>query len=281
MGYSHYEKISIKDPNFPIIFYDVKNSQNRTTGFYLHWHENVEILYFTGGTNTLQLNNHQIQVQKGDLIVINSNTIHSMPSKPVDCTYYCLIIDKLFCDSYFIPFGDLLFEECIRDPNISNWFEKIINEMTKKDALYKSMVKAYVVSLLVHLSREHSYSNVSFHHEAQNNKLKMVKKSLTYMSAHFTEPLSVDDIAQYVGFSKYYFCHVFKELTGQTVLDYINVLRCSHAKKLLQSGNFNISESALESGFQNLSYFTKTYKKYMGCLPSKEVIEHSISLSDK
>ena len=51
--------------------------------------------------------------------------------------------------------------------------------------------------------------------------------------------------------------------------NYLNYTRCSYARKLLASGRYNVSESAEHSGFSNLSYFAKTYKKYMGELPSQ------------
>ena len=59
---------------------------------------------------------------------------------------------------------------------------------------------------------------------------------------------------------------VFKEVTRRTPVDYINFIRCNYARNLLLSGRYNVSESAEMSGFKNLSYFSKTYKKYMGCL---------------
>jgi AraC-like DNA-binding protein len=49
---------------------------------------------------------------------------------------------------------------------------------------------------------------------------------------------------------------------------YINILRCEHARKMLQNGNYRVEEVAYLCGFDNMSYFSKTYKKYMGCLPS-------------
>ncbi|ELP5185316.1 helix-turn-helix transcriptional regulator, partial [Clostridium perfringens] len=72
--------------------------------------------------------------------------------------------------------------------------------------------------------------------------------------------------------SKYYTCRTFKEVTGKTILDYINHIRCINARNLILYNGYTISESAYKSGFNNLSYFSKTYKKYMGLLPSEEKI---------
>ena len=89
-----------------------------------------------------------------------------------------------------------------------------------------------------------------------------------YEAHHHPEPFSMDSVCRETGFSKSYICHTFKEVTGQTVLDYVNFLRCNHARSLLASGKYNVGESALQSGFSNLSYFSRTYRRIMGELPS-------------
>ena len=71
-----------------------------------------------------------------------------------------------------------------------------------------------------------------------------------------------------MGFSKHYICHSFKEITGYTIIEYLNILRCNNAKNLLLTGQYSISQCAEKSGFHNLSYFTRTYQKYMQELPS-------------
>ena len=83
--------------------------------------------------------------------------------------------------------------------------------------------------------------------------------------------IAADSISTEAGFSKYYFCRSFKEITGRTVIDYLNLTRCSHAQSLLLSGSCNVSECAEQCGFQNLSYFSKTYRRYMGHSPSNQL----------
>ena len=68
--------------------------------------------------------------------------------------------------------------------------------------------------------------------------------------------------------SKYYFCRIFKNITGSTVIKYLNMYRCMKARELLSSGKYTVSEAALECGFENMSYFSKTYKAYSGSVPS-------------
>lgn len=96
------------------------------------------------------------------------------------------------------------------------------------------------------------------------------------MRKNYANDLNVDSISNHFGFSKYYFCHIFKEITGITIVKMLNYIRCEEAKRMLKSDNFNISEVALACGFNNLSYFTKTYKNIMGKLPSETKNMHHI-----
>ena len=63
---------------------------------------------------------------------------------------------------------------------------------------------------------------------------------------------------------------VIMEVTGYSPISFLNLLRCTRAQEYLTSGRFNVSETAALCGFENLSYFSRTYKKHMGMLPSSK-----------
>ena len=265
-----YEKHATMNPNFPIIFHPAKYTQG-TVGFYMHWHEHIEILYFIEGCTDVIIDNTQITAKEGDIAVINSNCMHAMSLKPLDCKYHCLIIDKVFFNSFFDPMEAITFDNLIENPQVAQLLDNIAFEMSQKKDYYKQSVKANVFLLLCEISRNHNKFPSSIKDKTGSQKLTMVKNAINFINTHYKEPITIDDIVTYVGFSKYHFCHTFKEVTGNTTFDYINILRCNQSRKLLRTGAYNVSESALLSGFNNLSYFTKTYKKHMGVLPSQDV----------
>lgn len=271
VNYSHsnFEQHIYKDPNFPIVLHFDTNNPN-THEFYLHWHEPLEILFFTNHQADVTIEAVRVTAKKGDVVVINSNHLHSLFADQDGCSYHCLIIDKVFCDMFSIPIEDTNFNELVTDPNVSELFKKIVLEMKERGPLYKTSVKSYVLELLVILCRCHCNLNVSLSDRPNQKKMSLVKKAISYIGAHFREKISVEEICSHIGFSKYYFCRTFKEVTGKTVVEYINILRCNHARKLLDSNDYNVSESAILSGFANMSYFTRLYKKLFGKLPSEK-----------
>ena len=98
-----------------------------------------------------------------------------------------------------------------------------------------------------------------------------MRNTFQYIYDNFQKPISTKDISDAMNVSQYYLSHVFKSSTGKTVLEILQFVRCKNAYAMLSSGKFNVSQSAFKSGFNNLSYFSKTYKKIMGKLPTDEL----------
>lgn len=268
-----YENHVYKDTNFPIIFHEIDLSRGHKE-FTMHWHENIELLYFIEGKGAVTCDILQLEAGAGDIVVVNSNNLHDVQSVTPNCRYYCLIVDKFFCDSFDLLVGDICFVELINDKLIREYFDIIIQEMLSLKAYYKVSVKSSILRILIHLCRHYSVDNTAMIHLKGGKKLDMVKAAISHIRKHYKEELSIDEICSNIGFSKYYCCHIFKEITGRTIVDYINFLRCSYAHKQLSLGTRNVSEIMEMSGFKNLSYFSKVYKKHMGKCPSKEQVKH-------
>ncbi|MCB1231954.1 MAG: helix-turn-helix transcriptional regulator [Verrucomicrobiae bacterium] len=98
------------------------------------------------------------------------------------------------------------------------------------------------------------------------DRIEMAK---AWLEAHFDEPLSLAALAEHVGCSTHYLSRTFSDATGKTISQYLRALRIEKAARLISSGRFNVSEAALEVGYQSLSHFSKAFLKEKGCLPSR------------
>jgi AraC-like DNA-binding protein len=263
-----YEKLVYEDEKFPIIFhFDISNKTNR--GVIPHWHENIELLFFKKGDAMVIIDNSFITAKPGDIAVVNSNHFHNIVAIDGEINYYCLIIDKEFCREFDFDTEEYFLNSLIYDESAQKIFDEIVAEFDKKDTYYKSAIKSSIISLLTYLYRNYKSDTVGFDYKFQSSQINMVKDSIKFVQTHYQSQISIDDIAKEVGYSKYYLLHNFKKITGYTVISYINFFRCIKAKKLIGQSK-GISEVALACGFENQSYFTKTYKKYMGVVPSQE-----------
>lgn len=257
------------DPCFPIIFHLDTLHGPAQSGEALHWHEDVELLYCIHGEGTVLSNASRIPMREGDLAVVNANHLHMVLSDGF-CQYYCLIVGKALTRGMDLPLGEFPLQERITDPDVQLRFSSIIREMDACAPYYKPAVLAEVAALSAHLCRSYAAGEDLLQGSHRDNRVEMVKSAVAYVRANCTQELSVDEICRHAGFSKYYFCRTFKEITGFTVVGYVNFLRCQNARALLSSGEYNVGESAELSGFHNMSYFTRTYKSLMGALPSEQ-----------
>ena len=94
-----------------------------------------------------------------------------------------------------------------------------------------------------------------------------VKTVMTYVRQNLASPLSLDLLAGHAGVSKFHLSREFKSTTGITIITYINLCRCGEAKRLIGEGR-SVSEAATMCGFENMSYFTRIFKRYFQTTPS-------------
>lgn len=96
---------------------------------------------------------------------------------------------------------------------------------------------------------------------------RTIRELISYVNEHYTEKLSLEDAADYVGFSREYFCRFFKQHMGLTFLRYLNEVRISHAGRLLSSTDLSISEIMNTCGFTNQTIFNRLFKEIYGMTP--------------
>ena len=99
--------------------------------------------------------------------------------------------------------------------------------------------------------------------------LSRVTKARAFLESHLEETLDLQAIATAVGCSPFYLSRTFSATTGMTISQYVRKLRIEKAAELLVTGRYNVSEAAVEVGYQSLSHFSKAFQQVKGCLPSK------------
>ena len=233
----------------------------------IHWHENIELIYAFSPT-AVYYNGSEILADHGDIIVINSNTLHDIRTCSEEpASYLCVIVDVKLCEALGLDIKNISVNNIIRDKNVSDLLIKMLNEIEYKKKYYIANIKAYICQILVYLCR--NYEQDTQNNPINTKNITLVKKVINFINTNYNKDISLGDISKNMEYSKYYLIHTFREMTGLTILDYVNSVRIKESTKLLEKGNMSINEIALSSGFENQSYFSKVFKKYMGCTPSQ------------
>ena len=95
----------------------------------------------------------------------------------------------------------------------------------------------------------------------------IVRKAMAYMHAHYMDAISRQDVARHASVSEGYLNRCFKQELGLAPLAYLNRYRINQAKVLLTAGRGSVTEIALATGFANINYFSRIFRKVVGVSP--------------
>lgn len=140
---------------------------------------------------------------------------------------------------------------------LNNHFLKNLQQITTMDTLcfkLQEIVEAFSESMFNYIPSKNS---------------ELVKKSMLYISEHFNEPINLEDVASHVHLHPSYFSTMFKQSTGSSFKEYLNMVRIEESKRLLSNTDFSIIDIAVAVGFEDQSYFSKVFKKYTGLTPKQ------------
>lgn len=259
-----YETHTMRDPLLPFIYHhSFKVSQRNGLP---NWHENIELLYCTGGKGYIQCGPERYPFVQGDIFVVNADTPHSICSEG-SVLYRCLIIDNSFCTSNGIPISDLHFQASIQDESLVDLFCQVSDAYDTFDPsriCAIADIRCAVLQLLRLLCTRYTVEKPAQANAAANAH---VKEALIYIRKNLSNPLSLDEIADHVGVSKFHLSREFKAFTGKTIIQTVNLIRCTEAKSMIENGT-SVCDAAVSCGFENLSYFSRAFKKVFGLLPS-------------
>lgn len=264
---SRHETHLWKDPQLPFIFNRL--TRDRTSPpEQTNWHENVELIFAVRGEGDVLCDGNRIALCEGELAVIQPNALHDVCSQ-TSITYDYLIVDRSFCQANYFDTNLLAFRRAaIRDPLLTECFARLVEEYGKDRAepFRTQMIRATVLTVMAQLGRLCG-EPIGWHDDPR--VLSAVKTVIGRIRSEFADPdLSPAELADGVGLSRSYFARRFRQVTGFTCAEYINLIRCERAKELLAEGRPECGEIAQLCGFGSHSYFTRVFRATVGMPPS-------------
>ena len=136
----------------------------------------------------------------------------------------------------------------------------------QKKPHYEILCISRFLHILSLIQRETGRTN-----DACDKHFRSIERAVQHMNRYCDQNLKLEDYAGMCHMSKYHFLRVFKSVTGITPLEYRNNIRIDHAKELLKSGIYSVSEISESLGYSSLAYFSTTFKKVTGISPSEYI----------
>ena len=275
-----------KNNPYPIYTYRFKQEYypNGRLMIPLHWHEKIEIMQPNNDT-ILTFNGKTFKINSDELVLIPANSLHEAKSELGEKTFFSFLFSPSFFLSnqstsvtmkmiyHFVNSSAPLIIKLKQLPRACEYLQKIYTEAKNApDCFYSedpaSLGMAFCIFYDIYCCADINLKNDNF---AKN--LAVVQKALTFIQENFLSPITLDQIADHVSFSKFYFLNLFKKITQKTPLKFCVELRLNHAYSLLLNGK-SVTEAAFDSGFSNISYFTRAFKEYYGTTPKHVIVKN-------
>ena len=258
---------------FPVQKY-ITNLSSEYMGVTNHWHEEAELTLITSGKCIYKIDLVEYEVEEGDILFVPPLFLHSITlgnNKKVSSETYVFHLKFLggnstdICSTrYLAPIMNQEFSmPYVIKPNHPAYvsLRKIFNQIntTYDESIigYELALKSFflqTIFLLLQYSKKVAVSET----EKVSDKIKNV---LDYIELHYSETITVSQLAKLCYFSDYHFMRFFKKHMNMTCVEYIINLRLEKAVELFEKGNSSIMEVSLSVGFHNLSYFHRAFKK--------------------
>lgn len=275
MNYSNlYESKKRGSFDFPIELYYVDKLAPKYE-MPLHWHLEYELITVLRGSFELSLDGEKTVMTQGDCAVINGGVVHG--GKPDDCIYECLVFD-LQAFLHNMPVRSKSLAEFLSDTSgitgvyrkgsvTAQTVDKIFDSMECERRGYELVTVGLMWQLLGEFASSFSPRDITVSKSSQ--QISRLKNVLSFIHNNIERHITLDELAQTAGMSPKYFCRVFKELTGKRPVEYLNYCRIESACEMLTLTDESVTEIAMSCGFDDMSYFSKTFARYKGMSPNK------------
>ena len=263
--YYEYEPLFLKENPVSVRRFIHHNSMGR-----IHWHEALELLYFTQGKAITACNLEEYKVKAGTIVLINGNELHTGIISQYDSAFYCIQFDPHFFHN-LIGNQYVLFQNIIRDDDCTKLLDKLV-ELSKETNDVKRIVESKKVAydFIILLTERYATQVLGEDdYRKQFKKLDTFHNIIDYLDRHYMEDLSIAELASHFNMSPSYFAHFFKEYAQKSVIEYVNETRILHAKNFLEREEVPISEIALRVGFSDINYFSRKFKAVAGITPTE------------
>lgn len=248
--------------------FDNPSVLNRLNGWY-DWF----CSYCVQGSSEISINGESFTIHEGDFLLLPPNTPYLISFGESDrywAHFKVLDTELLFSqlnfnkDQYIYSIG--------KHHSISTAYKNIISETLSFRPYSNELCSCYLTQILSLVSRYTAEQRMS----SDNEQSKPVEAIINYINKNYNKPITIEELANIVGYAPRYIFKFFRKVTSVTPVKYINLVRIQKAKELILSTSYKMNEIAEKVGFSDVYYFSRVFKAIEGKSPmqfKKEVFE--------
>lgn len=252
----------------------------------VHWQDSVEIIYIKKGKGYVQIDFETFTAQEKDIFIILPGRMHGLKRFPAErMEYENIIFDldflgtrniDLCSQKYWHPLNSGTLTVPTRINTGHTLHEKISAFLDASDKLcsrkpngYELAVKGNLL-LIFSLLFSQSFDTVPSEFVQRNQKdIQKLKTLLLFLEENYDQKITIEKMAEHCGYSASHFMRWFKDMTGQSFMNYLIDYRLEKSAQDLQDNTLSILEISEANGFHNLSNFNRLFKQKFGATPGQ------------
>lgn len=249
-----------------------------------HWHHNVEIVKAVKGSFLVEQNLENFILKEGEICFINSGELHQIEGRERDTIHDVLIfnphiLEFTYQDEFQEEFVAPLLAHISSFPRIiepgdgiyrklSELFDQAVKAGLAENDGWYFKVKLLLFEMLYELERNRRMvAAASILNASEKERVDRYKKIVSYVEKHYTEKISLEQLAGEARCNPQYLCHFFKEIADVSPVQYLIGYRIDKAREMLKDTTKTVLEVSLDCGFENVSYFIRQFKRAVGVTP--------------
>lgn len=257
-----------------------------------HCHDYFQIWYVAKGSFVHTVNNQVYEISKGDVFIIPPYTLHSVYIAPefeieiYGCEFMpCFVNERMQDMPVENSFFDIAFLEHflrkemnaqskitldgVTEVTVRNVIKEMLMEYERRLPFFQISLKANLLVLLSILVRQVNGELIREGFEKSEKYRGIMMRVVDYIHNHYDEDMNLNTLCGLSNLSRSTFCILFKEWTGKTFNRYVTDLRILQAMILLKQPDLSVTDVCYSTGFNELSYFCRIFKKYTGISPTE------------
>jgi xylan 1,4-beta-xylosidase len=244
--------------------------------FDMHGHKEVELLLVLKGELQLIVNGIRYELKEDDLFFVNSGQMHSTTGQgeniivaiQVNLEYFENIYPQIKNISFQWPTGAQTYQYQEVFQEIRRYIAQMVGDYRRAEKGYQLAIESGLNSLLLIILR--NIPQAQKQETVQSGKdMQRIQNILSYIEEHYTERITLEEVAKQEFMNSYYLSHFFKAKLGISFQEYLNYIRLNKAISLLGSSGENITDIALKSGFANVKSFHNSFRNVYGKTPGE------------
>lgn len=272
-------------PDCPIdVYCSTRGPQHR---IFTHWHPELEVLWVERGSTTYRLDKQAVTLHPNDILIIAPGTIHGQQAYTPEVNAWSMVITPeaismppthIFQKEFVEPLqqGHLAMPTLLHpgDPAHTALLPHVRRLSTCWILADNYKMNRFSVAMAICTALLPFCSTVDSQTGAIGQNHRAVRDCMRYIHRNYPQHLTIASLAERVHLQPNYLCALFKEHTGQTVMDHLTRIRVDAAAYLLRNSDLPMSRIAEQSGFRSESVFFTRFKALMGTTPNAYRKQH-------